>query len=114
MFYARDPLSQAQRVRMEQFLLPARPTPAVAAYATAGGAVRVLGYDAKGPAPAGKPLDVTVYFEGAEGTPQNLRATLEIVRHRRAAAPAAQRELPSAIPPATACSPLPSGTRATG
>ena len=29
-------------------------------------------------APAGKPLDVTVYFEGVEGTPQNLRATLEI------------------------------------
>ena len=39
----------------------------------------MLGYDARGPAVAGKPLDVTVYFEGVEGTPQNVRATLGIV-----------------------------------
>jgi hypothetical protein len=45
---------------------------------TAAGAVRVIGYDAKGPAVAGKPLDVTVYFECTDGTTQNLRAELEI------------------------------------
>ncbi len=77
-FYARDPLSQAQRVRTEQFLLPKRPAPAVATEGTVVGAVRVLGYDAKGPAAAGKQLDVTVYFECIEGTSQNLRAELEL------------------------------------
>ncbi len=77
-FYSRDPLSQAQRVRMEQFLLPKRPAPAVATEGTAAGAVRVLGYDAKVPAAAGKQLDVAVYFEAVAATTQNLRAELDL------------------------------------
>jgi arylsulfatase A-like enzyme len=67
-YYARDPLSQAQRVRMEQFLLPGKPNPQHTLPEQTVD-LQVVGWDAQpGPVTAGKDLNLTVYLAVAKPT----------------------------------------------
>src|SRR5262249_10629190 len=77
-YYARDPLSQAQRVRMEQFLLPGPPKPQHAVPAQTGD-VQVVGWDGPAaPVAPGKDLNVIVYLTAAKATPVSYRVELSL------------------------------------
>jgi len=68
-YYARDPLSQAQRVRMDNFLLTAAPKPQHDAPAQTTD-LQVVGWDgAPGPVAPGKDLVFTAYFTVVKPTP---------------------------------------------
>jgi arylsulfatase A-like enzyme len=68
-YYARDPMSQAQRVRMEQFLLAAAPKPQHAAPAQTAD-LQVVGWDGStGPVPPGKDVVFTVFLTVVKPTP---------------------------------------------
>jgi arylsulfatase A-like enzyme len=77
-YYARDPTSQAEKVREEEYLLKTPPKPEHALGAEVGD-LRVIGWDAgKGPFSAGKEVGLTVYLGVARATTANYRVELEL------------------------------------
>lgn len=77
-YFARDPASQAHKQRAE-VLLPSRPTPRYRVDATFAGAIRLLGWETDlDAAVAGRPIQVTVYFESVAVTDRFLKLAVEV------------------------------------
>ena len=77
-YYARDPRSQAERVREEQFLLRTPPKPEHPSDAEVGG-VKIVGWDVgPGPFAPGKDVSVTVYLTIAAPMQMNYRVEAEL------------------------------------